>query len=212
MENSQPSTRISTGLLIAADMLDHRGEISLQVGEKPGYLVKALFDSVQPGRRYLAIACGRFRCGRRPASFQDRLKVLRLPAERHRQRFQSSWAAAALDGVTLNFAHDGGRYMRALCKFALTPSKLGHAPFDDLGDCRPIFRHAFPPRSAVRAEISRSPSFHGSAPPLPRLDSANSSTRRADFIEKSMKSAITVSNRGLPAEGQKGSPHEHRNP
>jgi len=186
-------------------MLDHRGEIGLQVGEKLGYLVKALLDSVQPGRRHLTIACGRFHRDRRSASFQDRLKVLRLPAERHGQRFQSTRTTSAFYGVTLDFAHDGGRYMRALCKFALTPSKLNHAPIDGLSDCRPIFRHPFPPRSAVRAEISRSSSFHGTARPVPRRDPANSSRLGAEIIDSSLKSAeIAQATNFLPCDRRKG--------
>jgi hypothetical protein len=205
MKNSQPTTRIHIGLSIAADMLNHRGEIGPQADEKSRYLIQAGFDCVQPRRRYLTIACGRFVCGRWSASLQDGFKMLRLPAERHRQRFQGSRAAAALDGVTLNFAHDGGRYMRALCKFALTPSKLNHAPIDGFGDCRPIFRHSFPPRSAVRAEISRSPSLHGTTRPVPRRELANSPTYGAEIIEVSLKSASPGHATNFPSsDGRKG--------
>jgi hypothetical protein len=126
MANIRRSTRSHRGLPVAADMLDHRGEIGLQADEKLGYLVQAPFYSVQARHRHLAIACDWLTCCRRLASFEDRVKALRLPAERHRQRFQSSRTPATLNGVTLNFAHDGRRYMRALRKFTLTPSKLSN--------------------------------------------------------------------------------------
>ena len=192
MEDIRLSTRVRIGLAVAADMLDHRGKIGLQADENLGYLVQAPFDSIQARHRRFAVACNWLAGGWRPPSVEDRVKVLGLPAECHGQRFQSSRATVALNGVTLNFAHDGGRYMRALRKFTLTPSKLDHALIDGLSNCCPIFRHPFPPRSAFGAEVSRSSSFCGPIQGFARRDLRCKSVNRAEIIEISLKSATTL--------------------
>jgi hypothetical protein len=71
------------------------------------------------------------------------VKVFRLPSECHRQGFESSGAAAALDGVPLDFPHDGHRHVRALGDFTLTPAQLADTVAYSAGNCSPVLRIAF---------------------------------------------------------------------
>lgn len=75
------------------------------------------------------------------------VKVFRLPAECRRQGFERAGAPAALDGVPLDFPHDGYGHVRALRKFALTPAELADSVADSPGNRSPVlriaFRHAF---------------------------------------------------------------------
>jgi hypothetical protein len=189
MESIRVGQRIRCRLTVIAYMLNHRREIGPQVGKNLGYLVQASFDGIKARERCFATAGDLFAWCRRPMALEHSVKVLRLPAKGHGQRFQGSRATAALNGVPLNFAHDGWRHMRALREFALTPPKLIHPLIDGFGDCRPILRHSFPPRSAFGAEVSRSPSFHGTTQAFSPSDPPNTLTRQAEIIEISLKSA-----------------------
>jgi hypothetical protein len=199
MESIPSSQRTLFGLPVIADMLNHRREIGLQACEKLGYLVQAPFDRVEAGGSRFATACDWLTRRRRPVAPQHRFEVLRLPAECHRKRFQGSSATAALNGVTLNLSHNRRRHMRALYEFALTPSKLIHALIDDFGNCRPILRHPFPPRSAFGAEAIRSRSFRGPARGFSRRYLACTSAGSAEIIEISLKSAMTARTTGFRA-------------
>jgi hypothetical protein len=190
MENTQDGQRIRCELTVIADMLNHHREIDLQVGENMGYLVQAPFDRIETRGRCFATAGDLFARPRRPIALEHGVKVLWFPAEGHGQRFQGSRATAALNGVPLNFAHYGWRHMRAFRKFALTPPKLIHALVDGFGDCRPILRHSFPPRSAFGAEVSRSPSFHDTTLAFSTGGPASSLAWGAEIIEISLKSAL----------------------
>jgi hypothetical protein len=199
MESIQASQRIACGLPVVAHMLNHRREIGLQAGEKLGYLIQAPFDRVEARGRRLVTARDRPTWRWWPVALEHRFEVLRLPAECHGKRFQGSPTAAALHCVTLNFAHYRRRHMGALREFALTPSKLIDTLIDGLGDCRPILRHSFPPRSAFRAEVSRSLSFRGQTQSFSWRYLARTFASSAEIIEISLKSAITAQASGFRA-------------
>ena len=132
-----------------------------------------------------------------------------FPTQCYRQRFQGSRAAAALNGVALNFPHDRGRYMRSFRKFALTPSKLSHPLIDGLSDGRPILRHPIPPRSALAPRLADR--RHSAAPPRAPspCESAQAMTWCAEIIDGSLKSAQGHVRRGYvpaPAKGRLMSP------
>ena len=189
--------RIHSGLPVITDMFNHRREIGRQVDEKLSDLVQTPFDRVKArGCRFMS-ACDWLSWYRRPETLEHRFEMLWFPAERHRERFQGSRATVALNGVTLNFAHNSGRHVRALSKFALAPSKLGHALIDGFRDGRPILRHPIPPRSAFGAEISGSASFCGTSQGLPRRHPPNTSASRAEIIEISLKSATMARSAGF---------------
>lgn len=132
------------GLVVAAHMLNHRGEIGLKSGGKLEYLVNSRLNRIQ-ARPYR----GNVDRGRIPGAWmlnparENCAKVPRLPAESRRQRFQGSRATAALDGVPLDFPYNRNRDMRTLRELALVPAKLAHAIADRLSDRSPVFRHAF---------------------------------------------------------------------
>jgi hypothetical protein len=191
METIPSSQRIVCALPVIADMLNHRCDIGLQAGEKLRYLVEPSFDRVKARRCGFAIARDWPARRRMPMALENLVKVLRLPAECDRKRFQSPRATAALNRMTLKLSHYRQRHMRALCKFALTPSKLGHALIDGICDCRPILRHAIPPRSAFRAEVSGSASFRDTTEGFSERDPSKPTALRAEIIEPSLKSALT---------------------
>jgi hypothetical protein len=203
MENIRPDKRMPRGLPIAADMLNHRGEIALQPGEKLGNLVQSPFNCFQAHPRCPISSCGLLASSRQATS-KDAVEILRRPAKCHRQRFQSSRATATLDGMALNFPDDRWRHMRALREFALAPSKLIYALIDGVGNRRPILRHSFLRARAFGAEISRSPSFRDTTQAFTRRDSASAQTQGADFSAMAMKSAIARSGESLsdPQEGR----------
>jgi hypothetical protein len=192
MEINQPGHRRHDGLAMVADMLNHRSETSLNVAENLRDLVQASFNCAEPRRRRLAAAVDCLTWCWQPAAPEHRVKVLRFPAERYRQRFQGPRATAALNGVALNFPNDRGRHMRAFRKFALTPSKLSHAFIDGLSDGCPILRHSIPPRSALGAEVSGSARFGGTPRSLDRRGPAQESACQAEIIEISLKSALLL--------------------
>ena len=154
MENIRPGKRTLADLPIFADMLNHHAEIGFHVDEKLGDLVEAPFERIQARRQRLTAACDWLACSRLPDPVEHLVKVLWLPAERYGQRFQRARATAALDGVTLDLSDGRQRHMRTFREFALTPSKLSYALIDGLGDCRPILRHPFPPRSASAQRLA----------------------------------------------------------
>ena len=75
------------------------------------------------------------------------VKVFRLPSERHGQGLERAGATATLDGVPLDFPHDGHGHVRALRKLTLTPAELADTTADSPGNRSPVlriaFRHAF---------------------------------------------------------------------
>src|SRR5260370_9688285 len=105
MESNQSSHRILWGLPMVPDMLNHRRQIGLQVGEKLGDLVQAPFDGVKARRCRFATARDWLAWCRQPVALEHRVKVLRLPAECYRQRFQGARATTALHLAMLNFTH-----------------------------------------------------------------------------------------------------------
>src|SRR5258708_4033343 len=90
MESIRPNNRIHPVLPTVADMLNHRGEIGLQVHQKLGDVVQPPLDRVQARPWRPATACAWLACYRRPVALEHLLKVLWWPAERHRQGFQGS--------------------------------------------------------------------------------------------------------------------------
>lgn len=189
MENNRPSCRNSSGLPTAIDMLNHRREIGPNACEKLGDLTQAPLNCVEARRRRLAASVAWLTWRGQFAAPEHRIKVLRFPAERYRQRFQSSRATAALNSLTLNFPHDRGRHTRAFRKLALTPSKLSHPFIHGLSDGCPILRHPIPPRSALGAEVSRSARFCGTPQGLDWSDRAQGGVCIAEIIDESLKSA-----------------------
>jgi hypothetical protein len=173
MENKQPDHRSRDALSMVADMLNHCDEIRLDVSENLSDLIQAALNCVKArGRRFPASIDWPTWCGQL-AALEYGIKVLRFPAERYRQRFQSSRATAPFDSVPLDFTHDRDRYMRAFGKFALAPSKLSHTLIDGLSDRSPILRHSIPPRSTFGAEVSGSGRFRGTPRGLDSRDQAN---------------------------------------
>ena len=163
MGSIRHGNRIGPGLPTVANMLNHRGEIGSQVDKKLSNLVQSPLDRVQARPRRLGTCCDWLASGRRTAPREHVVKVLRRPAERHGQRFQSSRATVALNGVTLNFPDDRRRHVRAFRKFALAPSKLIHTLVNGFGDGRPIFRHSFlraPPLALRLADPRHSTTQH----------------------------------------------------
>ena len=192
MKNNQSDHGNRRGLATVADMLNHRGEVRLHVSENLSDLSEAPLNRVEARGRRFAASVNWQTWRRQLAAPQYRIKVLRFPAERYRQRFQSSRATTTFNSVTLNFPHDRSRYMRAFREFALTPSKLSHALIDGLSDGSPILRHPFPPRSTFGAEVSGSARFCGTPQALGLRDQADGLAFRAEIIEISLKSALVL--------------------
>ena len=80
------------------------------------------------------------------------VKVFRLPSECHGQGFERAGATATLDGVPLDFPHDGHGHVRALRKLTLTPAELADTVADSPGNRSPVLRIAF--------RHARSSAFH----------------------------------------------------
>jgi len=192
MKNKQSDHGNCHGLSTVADMLNHRGEIRLHVNENLGDLIQAPLNRIEARGRRFAASVERLTRRRQLAALENYIKVVRLPAKRYRQRFQSSRATATFNCVALNFPHDRSRYMRAFREFALTPSKLSHALIDGLSDGSPILRHPFPPRSTFGAEVSGSARFCGTPQALGLRDQADGLAFRAEIIEISLKSALVL--------------------
>ena len=76
------------------------------------------------------------------------VQVSRLPSECHGQGLQRAGATATLDGVPLEFPHDGHGHVRALRELTLTPAELADTVADSPGNRSPVpgiaFRHARP--------------------------------------------------------------------
>jgi hypothetical protein len=144
-------------------MVKHRVHVGVQVIKNPRYLDEALFDRIQPGQQYFA--AGGSRAFWHGAAIEYRVKVLRVPAERDRQRFQRAWTSAALNCVPLDFADNGRRYVRTLGKLSLLPSQLSYALIDGLGDRRPILWHSILRPSQSGAEASGTSTFRGRSQP-----------------------------------------------
>ncbi len=141
----QPRKRKYPPLPARTDIFKHLVHIGFQVVEYARHMGQTPFKCIHAGKQYFVTWRGRLFGGRHWAPIKDRVKVLRVPAKRHRKGFQGAPTAAALNGVALNFPDDRRRDMRALGKFALTPSKLSYALIDGFGDRRPILRHSIPP-------------------------------------------------------------------
>ena len=117
----------SIGLPARSDMLDYRRQAVTQIVQAFDDLAHPQFEGVQAGpeqRFPLAVGSLLFGCWWGPVAVQDVVKVLRVPAERHRERLQRPLAAAPLHGVVLKFPDDRLRDVRALREFSLTPAEL----------------------------------------------------------------------------------------
>src|SRR5215467_9517875 len=112
METVSPAIGNALRLLARTDMLKHRVHAGFQVIEKPCHVDEPLFDCIQPGEHHFTTGNG-LCCWYRTA-IEYSVKVLGVPAERHRQRFQGPWATTALNGVPLNFPDNCRRHVRAL--------------------------------------------------------------------------------------------------
>jgi len=143
MEINRPDGLIS-GLLIAADMFNHRSDIGFKVGNKLGYFVKPFLKGIKAGPQGSPVGCHLPISSRlRRAALEYRIEPSGLPAESHRQRFQCPGAAAPLNRMQLNFPDHSRRHTRTLRKLTLTPAKLADPVTDSPADCSPVFRHAF---------------------------------------------------------------------
>jgi hypothetical protein len=153
MESIRTERRAPAGLPLTAGMLNRRGNVSSEFGNKLGDLVESAFQGIQarPQRTTIdrnGIGCA---CLMR-AAVKYSVKTSGLPAESHRQRLKRPGTAATLNGMPLDFPHDGSRHMRTLRKLPLTPAKLTDTVADNPGDGGPITRHAF--------RHARSSAFH----------------------------------------------------
>src|SRR6266700_2124183 len=158
METFSPATGNAPRLRAPTNMFKHRIHIGFQVIENPRHMDEALLDRIQPGQQHFAADGNRLFCWHRTA-IEYRVKVLRVPAKRHRQRFQGAFATATLNGVPLAFPDNRWRHVGTLRKLALTPSRLSYTLIDGFGDRRPILRHSILRRSHLGAEISGSPAL-----------------------------------------------------
>ena len=80
------------------------------------------------------------------------VKVFRFPPECHGQGLKRAGATATLDGVPLDFPHDGRGHVRALRKLTLTPAELADTVANRPGNRSPVLRIAF--------RHARSSAFH----------------------------------------------------
>jgi len=146
MESTWLERRQQAGLVIVADMINHRGEVRFNFGKKRGDCVKPLVEGVEARTQadtvWLDVTAGLLR-----GAFQHPVKVFGFPPESHGQGFERTTATAALYGMPLDFAHDGYRDMRTLRKLTLTPAKLADTVADSPSYRSPVlwiaFRHAF---------------------------------------------------------------------
>ena len=86
------------------------------------------------------------------AALEHPVKVFRLPSECYGQGFERAGATTTLDGVPLDFPHDGHGHVRALGKLTLTPAELADTVADSPGNRSPVLRIAF--------RHARSSAFH----------------------------------------------------
>ena len=164
MESTPPERHRQTGLTIVADMINHRGEAGSKFRKKLDDFVKPLVHRIKAGPHGSIVRRDGTTVPLRVA-FEHPVQVLRLPPEGHRQGLKRATATAALDGMPLDFAHDGHGHMRTLRKLALTPAKLADTVTDSPSDRSPVlwiaFRHAFlraplpAPRLAEHCAIPR---------------------------------------------------------
>src|SRR5690349_11341636 len=120
METVSSAIAVPTPLPARAHMLKHRIHVGFQIIENSRHMDEALFDHIQPGQHDVA-ACGNGLLRWHRTAIEYRIKMLRVPAKRHRQRFQSARTTPTLNSVPLDFPDNGWRYMGTHCKFALTP-------------------------------------------------------------------------------------------
>src|SRR4030088_2149068 len=97
MKNSQPGAGTRRNSDIFSDILDDRGESGLDVRQMLGDFRQPLFQFVNTGVQSFAVHTGR-RVGW-PRAAQHRLDVLRMPAQRDRERLQRPSASPPLSGV-----------------------------------------------------------------------------------------------------------------
>jgi hypothetical protein len=162
MKSTWPERHRQPGLLIVADMINHRGEVVLKGRKKLGDFVKPPLEGIKAGPPGNAVRHG-VTAGRVHVASEYPGKVFRLPPQSHGQGFQRPATTAALDGMPLYFPHDSYRHMRTLRKLALLPAELTDALADSPSDRSPVpwiaFRHGFlraplpAPRLAHRTAI-----------------------------------------------------------
>src|SRR5215471_20692435 len=129
METCSPAIANEFRLPARTDMLKHRINVGFQVIKKLRHVDEALFDRIQPGQHHFTTSGNRLRCWYRTA-IEHSVKVLAVPAESHRQRFQGPGATTALNGVPLNFPDNRRRHVRTFREFTLTPAKFSNALVD----------------------------------------------------------------------------------
>jgi hypothetical protein len=155
-------------------MINHRGDVGLKLGHKLGDLGKPQFEGIKAGPHGGKVRRGMTH-GLLRVALEHPVKVFRLPPQGHGQGFERAGATATLDGVPLDFPHDGHGHVRALRKLTLTPAELADTIADRPGNRSPVlriaFRHAF-----LRAPL-----------PAPRLAGHFAIARRAETNRKQAK-------------------------
>ena len=112
---------------------------------------KPRFEGIKARPQRGTVSC-RMTPGLLRVALEHPVKVFRLPSECHGQGLERAGATAALDGVPLDFPHDGHGHVRALRKFTLTPAELADTVADSPGNRSPVLRIAF--------RHARSSAFH----------------------------------------------------
>jgi len=146
MESTWPERRRQAGLVIVADMINHRGEAGPEFREELDDFVEPLVHRIKAGPDGSIVRRDGTTVPLRVA-FEHPVQVFRVPPEGRGQGFEGAAAAAALHGMPLDFTHDGHGHMRTLRKLTLTPAKLADTVADSLSDRSPVlwiaFQHAF---------------------------------------------------------------------
>jgi len=127
---------------VVAGMTDHRGDLGPELRNNLGGFGEARFEGIKARPQ-----SGIVRCRMSPAllrlGLDHTIKVFGLPSEGYGQGLECAGAAAALDGVPLDFPYDGHRHVRAFRKFTLAPAELADTVADSQGNRSPVLRIAF---------------------------------------------------------------------
>jgi hypothetical protein len=163
-------------------MINHRDDLGLKLGHKPGELGEPHVERIKAGPHGSKVRRGLTSRLLRVAP-ENPVQVSGLPPQRRGQGFKGAGATAALDGVPLDFPHDGHGHVRTLRKLTLTPAELADTAADSPGNGSPVlriaFRHAF-----LRAPL-----------PAPRLAGHFAIPRRAETNRKQAKAFRNIYSR-----------------